>query len=139
MLGVVAAAVAVAAIDVAVFVVARDGTPAGRRTDRRDVVAVIDPTTSRVVDRVHVGRTPTIVAAGYGGAWVLNKDEGTVTHIDARSHHVVDTLHLDVTTTDLAIGAGGVWFAGRPKGDVAHPLEFVKLERIDPATGTRRP
>jgi hypothetical protein len=28
-----------------------------------------------------------------------------------------------------------VWFAGRPRGDVAHPLEYAKLERIDPATG----
>ncbi|MCW2966036.1 MAG: hypothetical protein JWO17_3288 [Actinomycetia bacterium] len=134
-LGVVAAAVAVAAIDVVVFVVASNSTPAvGARTGS-DVVAVIDPTTSRVVDRVHVGRTPTIVAAGYGGAWVLNKGEGTLMHLDAQSHHVVGTLRLDVTATDLAIGAGGVWFAGRPRGDVAHPLEYAKLERIDPATG----
>jgi hypothetical protein len=133
-LGVVAAAVAVAAIDVAVYVLARDGTPAADAQLGANLVAVIDPTTSRVVDRVQVGRTPTIVAAGYGGAWVLNKGEGTLTHLDARSHHVVGTLRLDVTATDLAIGAGGVWFAGRPRGDVAHPLEFAKLERIDPAT-----
>jgi hypothetical protein len=133
-LGVVAAAVAVAAIDVAVYVLARGGTPAADAQLGADVVAVIDPTTSRVVDRVQVGRTPTIVAAGYGGAWVLNKGEGTLTHLDARSHHVVGTLRLDVTPTDLAIGAGGVWFAGRPRGDVAHPPEFAKLERIDPAT-----
>ena len=63
-----------AAIDVAVLVVTRDGTPtAEARSGAADVVAVIDPQTSRVVDRVHVGRTPTIVAVGYGGAWVLNK------------------------------------------------------------------
>jgi DNA-binding beta-propeller fold protein YncE len=135
-LGVVAAALAVAAIDVAVFFVARDGTPAaGAQSAGADLVAVIDSTTSRVVDRVHVGRTPTIVVAGYGGAWVLNKDEGTLTHLDAHSHHVVATLPLDVTATDLAVGAGGVWFAGRPKGDVHDPLEFTKFERIDPATG----
>jgi hypothetical protein len=135
-LGVVAAAVAVAAVDVAVFVVARDAPPVARaRPAGADVVAVIDPTTRRVVDRVNVGRTPTIVAAGYGGAWVLNKDDGTLTHLDAHSHHVVGTMRLDVVATDLAIGAGGVWFAGRPRGDVHDPLEFAKLERIDPATG----
>jgi YVTN family beta-propeller protein len=100
-LGVVAAAVAVAAIDVAVYVLARDGTPAADAQLGANLVAVIDPTTSRVVDRVQVGRTPTIVAAGYGGAWVLNKGEGTLTHLDARSHHVVGTLRLDVTPTDL--------------------------------------
>src|SRR5260221_3922324 len=56
-------------------------------------------------------------------SWVLNKDDGTLTHLDSRSHHVVDTRPLDVTATDLAVGAGGVWFAGRPKGDVQDPLE----------------
>jgi DNA-binding beta-propeller fold protein YncE len=135
-LGVVAAAVAVAAVDIAVFVIARDAPPvAGTRPAGADRVAVIDPTTRRVVDRVDVGRTPTIVAAGYGGAWVLNKDDGTLSHLDAHSHHVVGTLRLDVVATDLAIGAGGVWFAGRPRGDVHDPLEFAKFERIDPATG----
>jgi DNA-binding beta-propeller fold protein YncE len=135
-LGVVAAAVAVAAADVMVLVVTRDGTPAAEaQSGGANRVAVIDPATSRVVDRVRVGRTPTIVVAGYGGAWVLNKDDGTLTQLDARSHHVVDTLRLDVTATDLAVGAGGVWFAGRPKGDVHDPLEFTKLERINPATG----
>jgi hypothetical protein len=132
---VIAAALVVAAIDVGVLVLTRNGTPAADAQTEADVVAVIDPASSRVVDRVHVGRTPTTIAAGYGGAWVLNKGEGTLMHLDARSHHVVDTVHLDVTATDLALGAGGVWFAGRPRGDVAHPLEYAKLERINPATG----
>jgi DNA-binding beta-propeller fold protein YncE len=139
-LGVVAAAVAVAAVDIAVLVVTRDARPAAASAHRTqpaaaDVVAVIDPATSRVVDRVNVGRTPTIVAAGYGGAWVLNKDDGTLSHLDAHSHHVIGTMRLDVVATDLAIGAGGVWFAGRPRGDVRDPLEFARFERIDPATG----
>ena len=134
-----------AAIDVAALVLTRGGTSvaaariaasqnAGNQTGA-DVVAVIDPHTSEVVDRVHVGRTPTIVATGYGGAWVLNKGEGTLMRVDAHSHRVVGTVRLDVTATDLAIGAGGVWFTGRPRGDVVHPLEFAKLERLDPATG----
>jgi hypothetical protein len=135
-LGVVAAAVAVAAADVAVLVLTRGGTPtADAYGVGTNLVAVIDPTTSRVVDRVHVGRMPTIVVAGYGGAWVLNKDDGTLTHLDARSHHIVDTRRLNVTATDVAVGAGGIWLAGRPPGDVHDPLEFTKLERIDPATG----
>jgi outer membrane protein assembly factor BamB len=136
-LAVLGAIVLVAAIDGGVFLMTREGTPKVREQSvgGADAVAVIDPATSRIIDRVHVGDTPTIIAAGYGGAWLLNKGEGTVMHIDARSHDVVDTVRLDVTATDLTIGAGGLWFAGRPRGDVKHPLEFVKLERIDPATG----
>src|SRR4051812_15291078 len=132
--GVLGATVLIAAIDGGVFLITREGTPEVEEQSLGggDVVAVIDPETSRIVDRVHVGHTPTIIAAGYGGAWLLNNGEGTVMHIDARSHDVVDTLRLDVTATDLTIGAGGLWFAGRPRGDVKHPLEFMKLERIDP-------
>jgi DNA-binding beta-propeller fold protein YncE len=134
-LGVVVAALAVAAIDVGVFLVARDGTPVANARIGADLVAVIDPKTSRVVDRIHVGRTPTVVAAGFGGAWVLNKGEGTLSHLDAQSHQVVQTVDLDVTASDLAIGEGGLWVAGRPRGDIEDPPEFAKLERIDPKTG----
>ena len=126
-----------AAIDVAVLVVTRDGPRAAEAQpgSGADLVAVIDPASSRVVDRVRVGRSPTTVAAGFGGAWVLNKGAGTLTHIDAHSHHIVDTVALDVTANDLAIGAGGVWLVGRLRGGVVQPLESARLERINPETG----
>src|SRR5206468_8165420 len=126
-----------AVVDVGVFVGTR-----GTRSDTAealpaigaDQVAVIDPQTRRVVDRVAVGHVPTVVAAGYGGAWVLNKADGTVSHIDGRTHRVVSTSQLDVTANDLAIGAGGVWFAGRLRNGPQQALEVAQLERIDPAT-----
>jgi len=134
-LAVIAAAVVVAAIDVAVFFLARDGTPpAEARAAGADLVAVIDPSSRHVIDSVRVGRSPTTVATGYGGAWVLNKGDGTLTHINARTHRVIQTLPLDVTANDLTVGAGGVWLVGRLRGDVTHPLEFAQLERVDPAT-----
>src|SRR5690242_1762434 len=84
-------AVLVAAVDVAVFVVTRKGpTAAADATVTRDRVAVIDPAKNRVVDDVPVGRSPTAVVAGYGAVWVLNRGDGTLTHIDARTHKVVD-------------------------------------------------
>jgi DNA-binding beta-propeller fold protein YncE len=134
---VVAVAAVVAAIDVAVFVVVHDGTPAAEAQSDRgaNLVAVIDAKSGRVVDRVHVGRSPTIVVAGYGGVWVLNKADGTLSQIDARTRRIVQTTPLDVTATDLSLGDGGVWLVGRLRGDVSHPLEFAKLERIDPASG----
>ncbi len=81
-----------------------------RRTNRRRRVAVIDPATSRVVDEVHVGRTPTIVAAATAG---LGAEQGR-RHADAPRRalaRVVQTVELDVTASDLAIGEGGVWVA----------------------------
>jgi hypothetical protein len=135
-LGVVAVALVVVAADVAVVVVARDGTEpaAARASVPKDAVAVIDPSSRDVVANVGVGREPTAVAAGYGGAWVLNKGSGTLTHIDAKTHSVVSTMEPDATANDLALGAGGVWFVGRPRG-VNGPLQTAELERIDPASG----
>jgi DNA-binding beta-propeller fold protein YncE len=126
---------AVVAIDVVVFVLARGGTDAAAAgPGHADAVAVIDPARGRVVSTLSVGRLPTVVAAGYGGAWVLNRGAGTVTHIDARTRRVVGTVAPDhATATDLALGDGGVWFVGRALGP--RPLQSAALERINPATG----
>ena len=136
MLAVVAVAAAVAAIDATIYLVLRGGATnasAGAVT-QGDRVAVIDPARREVVDEVRVGRAPTAIVAGYGGVWVLNKGDGTLTHLDGRSHRVVRTLELDATANDLTLGAGGVWFAGRPRGQAQRPLEIAELERLDPAT-----
>src|SRR3954451_21056168 len=143
-LAVVAAGVVVVAVDVAVVVVAHDGTePAAAQgsaersragsTPSPDAVAVIDPGARSVVATVAVGRQPTAVAAGYGGAWVLSRGDGTLAHIDAKTRAVVSTMEPDATVNDITLGAGGVWFAGRPRG-VNGPLQTAELERIDPET-----
>jgi hypothetical protein len=134
---VVVTAVVVAAVDVVVFVVVHDGTPSAEaaRPGTANAVAVIDPASQRVVAHVAVGRSPTVVVSGFGGAWVLNKADATVTRIDEQTRHVAATLPLDLTASDMSVGVGGIWLAGRIRGDHTHPLEYAKLERINPATG----
>src|SRR4051812_6958 len=111
-LAVLGIAVLVAAVDVAVFILVRNGqTQAADATITRDRVAVIDPAKARVVDDVSVGRAPTAIVAGYGQVWVLNRGDGTLTHIDASTRTVVGTMQPDATANDLATGAGGIWFA----------------------------
>ena len=123
-LAVVGVAVLVVAIDVAVFVVARGGSSADAGNPR-DKVAVIDPASRSVVDDVEVGHAPTAVVAGYGGVWVLNRGDGTLSHIDARTHKVVHTIEPDATANDITAGAGGLWFVGRPRGASQRPLEIA--------------
>jgi YVTN family beta-propeller protein len=134
-LGVVAAGLVVLAVDIAIVVIARDQPEpaAARPAASSDAVAVIDPDDRSVLATVAVGRQPTAIAAGYGGAWVLNRGDATLTHIDAKTRSVVSTMEPDATANDLTLGAGGVWFVGRPHG-VNGPLETAELERIDPAT-----
>lgn len=127
-------AVLALAADVGVFLLARGGGSADA-ANARDHIAVIDPKTQTVVRQVEVGHSPTAVVTGYGGVWVLNKGDSTLTHIDARTRKVVRTIHPDATANDITTGAGGLWFAGRPRGRVQRPLEIAELERIDPATG----
>lgn len=133
---VVGVVILVAALDVAVFVAARSHSEAAVvPVLRNGSVAVIDPRSGHVVARVPVGREPTLVVAGFGGVWVLNKGQGTLTHIDARTSHVVATLKPDASANALAIGAGGIWFAGHTRAAASTPLEEAMLERVNPSTG----
>jgi DNA-binding beta-propeller fold protein YncE len=134
---VVAAAIAAAVADAVLFVVVHRGGGGAEAADRpatADTVAVIDPTSRMLVADVHVGHQPTAIRTGYGGVWVLNKDDGTLTHIDPRTHRVVGTLEPDATANALAVGAGGIWFVGHPRDPDAERA-VSSFERIDPLDG----
>ena len=133
-LAVVGVVVLVAAVDVGAVLVARGGHDAA--ADPAASSLSIDPDGARVVARVDVGAQPTLIATGFGGAWVLNKGEGT-RHAHRRAFATTSSRRSIRTraSTRLTVGAGGVWFVGtRPRLPSA-PLEEAKLERIDPATG----
>ena len=126
-------AVLVAAADVGVYLLARDTPDAAAAA--KDHVAVIDPAKGKVVAQVAVGHAPTAVVTGYGGAWVLNRADGTVSHIDAKTHKVIGTIEPDAVANDLTVGHDGIWFAGRPRAKEQPALDVAALEHIDPATG----
>jgi len=131
-----AIAVAAVAVDVGVFLALRggDSSAALPPPGKADSVAVIDPARGRLVAQIHVGHEPTAIGAGYGGVWVLNKEDATVTHIDPRNRIVVGTISTDATANAIALGAGGVWFAGHPR-DAAASRASTAFERIDPDDG----
>lgn len=136
-LAVIATALVVAVADAAVLVLSRGGTPAARADaqPRRDRLVVVDPVRARVVDELEVGRLPTSVVTRAGNVWVLNRGDGTLSHVDARTRRLVATLAPDAIPNDLVAGAGGIWIAGPPRGPVRPPLEVADLERVDPSTG----
>jgi YVTN family beta-propeller protein len=86
-------------------------------------VAVIDAKTSRVIGDMLVGSNPIAVAAGEGGIWVANADDGTVTHIDPKTRKVVKVIGIGGDVSDIAVGFGSVWVANGNEGT---------LVRIDP-------
>jgi YVTN family beta-propeller protein len=107
-----------------------------RGSDRTSVrvppnsVAVIDPTTSRVVDAIPVGESPGPIAAGHDALWVVNANDRTLTKIDPLDRSVVASVGLPTPTgrlslpLRLALTPDDVWVY------VCH----LKLLRIDPDT-----
>ncbi len=127
-------AIVAAAADGALLFALRSGggeSAAAVPPGQADTVAVIDPAAGQLVARVHVGHQPTAIGTGYGSVWVLNKEDGTLTHIDPRSLKVVGTLAPDATANALAVGVGGIWFAGHPR-DLGVERAVTSFERIDP-------
>lgn len=88
-------------------------------------LAVVDPDSGNVVATVPVGARPVAVAAGEGGIWVANADDGTVSRIDPDTRRVVATIGIGSPASDIAAGAGSVWVANGSEGTVS---------RIDPGT-----
>ena len=136
-IGVIATALLVAVVDVAVLVLTRDDTPAARAEARPkgDQLLVVDPKKMRVADHVAVGHLPTAVVSGFGAVWVLNRGDGTLSHVDAKARKLVATVAPDAIANDLTIDHHGIWIAGPPRRTPRPPLEVADLERVDPHTG----
>lgn len=65
-------------------------------------VAVIDASTSEVVDAVPVGEGPGPIAAGHDSLWVVNVNDRTLMKVDASSRSVVASVGLPVPTGFLS-------------------------------------
>lgn len=138
-LAVAAVAVLALAADAAIFLTGRSHRHAlapasGVAID--NAVHVLDPSTGREIARVRVGGQPTSVAAAFGSAWVLNRDDGTVMRIDARSRKV-GTVETRDPANGIALASDGVWLLEHPRLDASGAptsLLATTLERIDPET-----
>jgi YVTN family beta-propeller protein len=74
-------------------------------------VAVIDPSSNRVVAAVPVGLRPIALAAGEDALWVVNDGDHTVSRIEPKTRKVVRTIAIPGTAPlgGIAAGAGAVW------------------------------
>jgi peptide/nickel transport system substrate-binding protein len=90
-------------------------------------VTKLDPRSGAALKAIGVGNGPAAIAVGYGGAWVANRDDGTVTRIDAATDAVSDTVRVGGSPVAVAAGLGGIWVADGGTGAVI---------RIDPGTRT---
>ena len=125
---VLAAAAAVAAVELT--------RPPGSPELVGNAVGAIDAKTNRLASYTEVGSTPSNIAVGAGGVWVLNADDQTVSQIDPRTKRIVKTFGTGGVPTDLAVGEGAVWVgngASTPEG-TAGGTHTAGVSRIDPRT-----
>ncbi len=100
-----------------------------------DALAVIDPSSNDVSERLDVGATPAAVAAGEGAVWVVNADAQTIAHVDPDTDEV-SPFGTGGTPVDLAAGEGGVWVTNGAPLSSAQTVGPVatSLVRVNPVT-----
>ena len=79
-------------------------------------VAVVSPDTNKIVARVPVGSSPTLIREGDGSVWVADRQDQTVTQIDPESGRVVSTMGIGFRPDDIAARDGAVWAVNREEG-----------------------
>jgi YVTN family beta-propeller protein len=127
MLMIGAALLLVAALAAAIVELTRGGASVGLASVEPDSVAVIDPSTDKIVRSIPVGGRPTRIAVGQGALWTADFSGRTLSRIDPRTRRAVTTLGTGATPVGLAAGEGSVWVANEFAGTVL---------QIDPGTNT---
>jgi YVTN family beta-propeller protein len=114
------AAVLVTAAAAAALVVLLTGGEPAPVVVAPNSVAVIDPSSNRVVNTITVGSQPSAIASGAGAVWVANVEDQTLSRIDPQTRRVTRTVSLEGTPTGVAAGGSGVWVVYGLVGSVAH-------------------
>ena len=78
-------------------------------SDPTNSVRRVDPVTLLTEAIVPVGHCPWEIAAGAGGIWTTNCNDGTVTRIDPRSNAVTATITVGYRPLSVSVGRDGVW------------------------------
>jgi YVTN family beta-propeller protein len=121
------AAVVVLAAAAALGTAARQGDDAPRLAALApDSVGVINPETNRLESQVPVGATPTRIAFGNNGVWVVSRHDKTVTRIDPDTRTVLRTIPVGGPAVDVAVVGTAVWVLVAAESGPAHAV------RIDP-------
>jgi peptide/nickel transport system substrate-binding protein len=123
LLAVAPVVVAVAAASVLVVRVAGGASLPGFH---ENVLGTVDLASGRLTSQSVVGQGPGALAVAGGAAWVVNRDDDTVSRLDLADGHVTDTVDVGQAPSGIAVAGPDVWVANSGSGN---------LTRIDAATG----
>jgi hypothetical protein len=100
-------------------------------------VAVIDPSTDRIVDDIRAGDYPSAVAAGNGSVWVSNVGDNTLTRIDASSRKPSFPNGVQ-RAIDLAVTKDALWIANATDFETKPPTGGGTIERVSLRDGATK-
>jgi YVTN family beta-propeller protein len=121
----------VIAAAVAILIFALGHGHSGGIAVQGNAVAMIEPSSNRVIDQISVGARPQGIAFGAGSLWVANLDDQTVSRIDPDTRQLLRSLSLPGSPTGIAASDSAVWVVGANAGAAA-----VSVRRLDPQFGT---
>jgi YVTN family beta-propeller protein len=124
-------ALVIAAAGAVVFLLERS-SQASLRAVPSNSIALLDPRTNQIVAEVPVGTSPGAIASGFGGVWVVNGGDNTLSRIDAKTR-VVHTVSLPGAPAGLAVGAGAVWVVSAVDAENGFAAPDAQLSRVDPS------
>jgi DNA-binding SARP family transcriptional activator len=107
------------------------------------VADVTDETVSRVtvdgdVVTIGLGTTPTAIAVGPVGVWVIAESEGTLAHLEPSTGRILNRVRLRPGLTDIAEGFGSVWVTNGEAGTLTR-VDARHTDRITTVSGLSRP
>ena len=130
----VAGALVLLAAAVAVAVAELTGShPSALSSLAADSVGVIDPDTNTIVGQIRVGSTPTRIAFGRGGVWVVSEQDKTVTRIDPTAKTVFRTIAVGGPPIGVAVGADAVWLLVSGYTDPVQGVLRGHVARVEPS------
>lgn len=94
-------------------------------TDRKGIVARLDPDTNAAVAEIHVAAGAASMAFASDALWVTSGGRNHVTRINPHNNQIVETIEVGPNPGRVAAAEGAVWTLNRGNGSVT---------RVDPET-----
>jgi streptogramin lyase len=83
----------------------------------------VDPQHGRVRARIRLPFTPSALAAGHSGVWLVDTPTDRLVRLDPRTQKITARIRVGDGPVAVAVGAGSVWVANEADGTVS---------RVDP-------
>jgi len=130
LVGALAAALLIVAIAVGAALRERGSAAPAAVAVHPHSVAMIDPSSNRVVADLRIGGWPRAIASGQGFVWAARTGDDSVVRVDPVGRLVLDSFFA-TTPLDLASSGSAIWIANGNSFDGPNPPGGGTVERYD--------